>query len=296
MSQYVQMAEEIRKNSNGKNIDEYIEKYASDKGLNNNEKQRLIEEYNIGSFLDKLAEGTQHEDFDVANPIVTHSKGSKPVLEAGELNKAASENFVVSSDMFSFDNTEVVSVDEMLPKTASVNEDSFVMNSEEKWENQEKERMAVFEEYGEGLAKTAMEDEIYSNLGELTRIVNESEGMTKTAVAAMSMSGLDDLAISMLENSKFSSKDILESDSEPLKKEAASKIKEIAVKSAKNLPADAWKAVKGAKDVAAFPVKHPLVTLVGAGGLMYANSDRMDKADRDRMDMSLRNYRNEPEY
>jgi hypothetical protein len=51
--------------------------------------------------------------------------------------------------------------------------------------------------------------------------------MTKTAVSALAMSGLDELGLTMLENSKYSSFDILDAKAEELPKEAKEIITEL---------------------------------------------------------------------
>ncbi len=307
MSQFIGMAEEVRKNFDGKDIDSHISKYASDKGLNDNEKQRLIEEVNVGTFLEKLSNGTHHEDFPIADPVITHTNGDKPILESTELSKAASVSFRgISPDMFNIDIPEPIShSDEMLFKTASHDENSVIMDSEEKWDNAEKERSKIIDDYDTGLAKTASENDMYTNLGTLVKYANESEGMTKTAVAILSMNELDDLAETVLDNSKYSTHDIAESKAEELTKEAKKVIEKVVKEIKKNptirekvgkIGTDALAAGKGLKDVLAFPVKHPIVATVPVAGGLYAASSRMDRPDKERMEMSLRSFKNEQEY
>jgi len=296
MNKYIAMAEDIRKLSNGSDVDKVIEKYASDNSLNDNEKQRLVEEVNVGTFLDKLRDGSQHEEFAVASPVVTHGASDK-TLEPAELNKAASarSEYSISHDMFDLTQPCSNDIEYGLEKTASYSEDDSIMTSEDKWEEAERMRAEVLAEDKSGLEKLARSEEIHRELGLLTKIANESEGITKTAVAALSIAGLDELALTMVENSKFSSFDISEAKAEELTKEAAGHVKRV-IKAAKETGHDAKKAAIGLKDVLAFPVKHHYIALGTAGGLMYANSKRMDKPDEDRIDMSLRSFQNENQY
>jgi hypothetical protein len=293
------MAEDVRKNFKGKDINEHIEKYASDKGLNDNEKQRLVEEVNVGTFLDKLREGTHHEDFPVADPIVTHSDGESPVLESSELNKAASYNpsYDIDSSMFDLSSSPVVSDGEIpsLNKVASISEDSSIMNSEEKWEKADIAREWIETDAEKGLEKLSRDNEIASALDNLTRNVNESEGMTKTAAVILAKNELDILAEDLIENSKYSTFDISSSIAEELSKEASDNI-ELLVKTAKNLLKDTGKALVGLKDVAMYQVKHPLPVIGVAGGAYYLNSDRMNRPDKERIDMSLRSFKNDKDY
>ncbi len=293
MSQYASMAEQVRRDMKDNDIDGAISKYASSHNLNDNQKQRLVEEVNVGTFLSKLSEGTQYEDFPVASPIVTHSDGESPVLSSAELNKAASQNFDVTFDMFSFDVKDDYCEPDVLQKVASSSLNSEIMNSEDKWEAAEEETKKVIEESNNGLLKIAHVDEVYDLLSVITKSSNESEGMVKTASAVLAINDLDELAMTLLENSKHSSYDVSASTAEPLSKEASHAMEKLLEKEAKNFLKDTGDMVKGLKDVAKYPIKHPLVTAGTAGGVMYLKSDRSDLPDSERMKMSLRNYGNE---
>ena len=297
MSQYITMADDIRSTYKDGDIDTHIEKYASDKGLNNNEKQRLVEEVNVGTFLDKLKDGSHYEDFPIANSVITHSDGESPVLESGELNKAASVDYseAVSPNMFSFGLDNELA-DPMFEKTASINTiDGHIFNAEDKWEEAEvaRDELALDEEAG--LEKTSAEDEAYYLLGRLVSSANMSEGITKTAAIILAKNDLDDLAVSFIENSKFSSMDISESTAEPLTKEASDSMNNLLAKTS-GLIKNLGNAAVGLKNVAMFPVKHPIVAAGTVGGGMYLNSKRMDRPDKERMKMSLRSFKNEQQY
>lgn len=292
MSQYASMAEQVRRDMKDNDIDGAISKYASSHNLNDNQKQRLVEEVNVGTFLSKLSEGTQYEDFPVASPTITHSDGESPVLSSTELNKAASQHFDVTSDMFSIGKKDDYCDPDILQKAASSSLNSEIMNSEDKWEAAEEERKKAIEESSKRLTKVAHIDEVYELLSVITKSSNESEGMVKTASAVLVINDLEELAMTLLENSKHSSSDVSESIAEPLSKEASYAMERLLEKEAKNLLKDTGDVFKGLKNVVKYPVKHPIVAAGTVGGVMYAKSDRADLPDSERMKMSLRNYGN----
>jgi hypothetical protein len=228
MSRFAILAEDAIKEYKGGDIDSHLEKIAESNNLNKNEHQRLIEEYNIGAFLKKLADGSQHEEYDVAKPVVVSSGASEKNGE--KLKKVAStaENFNISPDMFSVDVDDFASPEiGQLEKVASANIDDELMNIESKWEEADKKREAVLAEEKAGLEKLAKTIEVENKLGKLLKIASTSEGMTKTAVSALAMSGLDELSLTMLENSKYSSFDIRDAKAEELPKEAKEIITEL---------------------------------------------------------------------
>ena len=63
-------------------------------------------------------------------------------------------------------------------------------------------------------------------------------------------------------------------------------------KTAKNITKDTVDAAKAAGKLITYPVKHPVVGLGTVGGVAYASSNRIDKPDKDRMEMSLRSFKN----
>jgi hypothetical protein len=130
--------------------------------------------------------------------------------------------------MFSVDVDDFASPEiGQLEKVASANIDDELMNIESKWEEADKKREAVLAEEKAGLEKLAKTIEVENKLGKLLKIASTSEGMTKTAVSALAMSGLDELGLTMLENSKYSSFDILDAKAEELPKEAKEIITEL---------------------------------------------------------------------
>ena len=293
MSRFIGMAEKVKEGFDGGDINKYIKKFASDHNLNNNEMQRLAEEVNVSSFLDKLREGKHYEDFQVVDPIVTHSNGESPVLENSELNKSASVKYnSVQSSMFDLTPVEINSESQMLKKTASSEINNEIMNSEEKWAEADNIRKEAIAEENAMMEKFNNELSMYESLSVLTKIANTSEGMTKTAASVLALNDLDELAVTMIENSKYSSFDIIEANAEELSKEAASALKLVLKKTAKNITKDTVDAAKAAGKLITYPVKHPVVGLGTVGGVAYASSNRIDKPDKDRMEMSLRSFKN----
>lgn len=293
MSQFVSMAEDVRKGFDGKDIDKYIEKYASDRGLNNNERQRLIEEVNIGTFLDKLQDGSHYEDFDVASPVISHGNGEKPVLDSSELSKSASmSQWETTPLMFDIIGTDIDSESQMLQKAASSELNLEIMNSEDKWKDADALRKEVEHDLKNGLEKNAEVDDIYTSLSKVTRATNMSEGMVKTAAAVLAMNDLDELAITLIENSKYSSIEVADAPAEELSKQASSDMANLLRKTSKNAISDGIKAAKGLKDIVVYPIKHPVVAAGTVGTGLYLTSDRADKPDRDRVEMSLRSFNN----
>jgi len=301
MSQFISMAEDVRSNFKGSDIDGHIEKYATDKSLNDNEKQRLVEEVNVATFLGKLQEGTHHEDFPIANPIVTHDGEEDAPLESAELNKAASVDYSnqITDSMFSFDNEDAPESLNDLSKVASVSTGDEIFTSESLWDENEAAVEEMKAEEAAGIEKLASETEMYDSLGHLTRAVSISEGMTKTAAVILAKHELNDAATSMLENSKFSHMDVVSSSAEELSKEASEILDTILEKTAKkkvdpSVLKDAGKAIvdvgRGLTSVVKFPIRNPKTALLGAGAAMYANSDRNEEPERQRLKMMANNY------
>lgn len=214
MNKFTIMAEDAIKSFDGTDIDKHLSKIASDNNLNAEEHQRLVEEYNVGKFLKKLADGSHHEEYDVASPVVV------PKVSSGtsdtDIKKTASikSNYSITSDMFFLDTEEEILDTGDLRKVASANVDDYIMNSEEKWVDAELKRMEVMDELSGGLEKLSREEELYSKVATLTKLASETEGTMKTVVATLSMAGKNDIAEHMLENSKFSTFDLMKTSAD----------------------------------------------------------------------------------
>ncbi len=221
------LAEEVIQNHKGGNIDKHLKKIASENNMNAEEHQRLVEEYNVGAFLKKLADGSQHEEYDVASPVSVPSKSTNQ--SSGEIEKVASSGYgEVSYDMFnvSLDNDAVIETGD-LSKVAHANVDDGLFSSEDKWSMADIEREKIANEMSLGLEKVAGEDALLEKVARLVKLSSDTEGQFKTAIATMAAAGMEDISIHMLENSKFSSFDIQDAKAEALKKEASDTIKEI---------------------------------------------------------------------
>ncbi len=215
MSKFIVIAQEAIKTYETGDIDSHLQKIASAHSLNSEEHQRLVEEYNIGSFLNKLQEGTQHEEYPVASPVVSVAN-----IEGGggsTMQKTASSvpaytihehMFIVSSDEDDCSNS--------MEKTASSPENEELFTSEAKWDRVDQAREVEAEEET-AMIKVAEEKEKLMGLTqELLKLSSSSEGMTKTAILGVHQVGFKTEAESMLENSRFSTDDIASSTMEPL--------------------------------------------------------------------------------
>lgn len=215
MNKFVAMADEAIKNHKNENIDDYLGKIASQNNLNTDEHQRLVEEYNVGAFLNKLQEGTHHEEYDIASPVRTE-QGSASNQSSNNLEKAASEElkYVVTEDMFNVSLEETHT--EKLEKVASVVLNDELFASEEKWEAADIARQSIFKDKENMMEKIAAEDKISEMVQELLKTASTSEGMTKTAILSVHRLGFESEAETMLENSKFSTADIKDAVAESL--------------------------------------------------------------------------------
>lgn len=101
--QLSKQASELSK-SDGISIDEAIKIVSSDNGLTKEASQRIVEEYNISSFLDRMQEGKHHEDFEVASPVVEPmASAESSSANDTQIQKTASEINSVTLDMFDLD-------------------------------------------------------------------------------------------------------------------------------------------------------------------------------------------------
>ena len=220
MSRFMTMAEEAISKYKSGGVDAYLDKFAEDKGLNLEEHQRLVEEYNIGSFLNKMKDGTQHEEYEVASPVVTISSSD----EGGPsvLGKVASVNDSdkLTPDMFILSDELQITSDPELNKMAHISDDDYLFNSEEKWRKADDARKELAADTVRGLEKLASDSRLHDALSTLVKVAGESEGMTKTAISVMTSGGHRDLAEHIRYNTKFSPSEILSAKAEELPKSA----------------------------------------------------------------------------
>ncbi len=223
MSRFKILADEAISNHKDEEIDSYLKKIAKDNNLNTNEHQRLVEEYNIGAFLTKLQEGSHHEEYNIASPVV--SELQKEALDLGDdsLEKVAEakSEYILTDDMFHVDfNDDYCNTDD-LQKVAMADIDMDLFSSEEKWDKATAARSELLADMNIGRSNMENSDTKNENIGRLTKMVSGSEGLMKTAVSTLTLLGKGDEAIQMLENSKFSINDIVSVELEDLSKEAS---------------------------------------------------------------------------
>jgi len=166
MTEYEQMAQEVvaavSNNKNTTPTDE-VNKMASERGLSKEAQQRLVEETNIGLFLDKMKDGTHYEDFELANPEVIDVSSSTG--SSGSLNKEASLQDI-SFDAGAFCLSELPKVAKKSPYlNVDINEGIYNMHlkteeiEETKREQEELEKIA-----SENALENRQFDEWYSDI------------------------------------------------------------------------------------------------------------------------------------
>lgn len=182
MTEYEGLAQEVVEIVNAqKNTTptEAVNKLALERGLSKEAQQRLVEETNIGLFLDKMKDGTHYEDFELANPAVidvSSSSGSR-----ASLNKEARYKGP-QLDASAFCLTD-------LPKEAKasayprrdINEDIYNMHL--KTEEIEAERLEM-DELQKIAAENAVENIQYENwYAGISRSIRGDADLVKTACA-----------------------------------------------------------------------------------------------------------------
>ena len=159
----------------GSSVSDAIEGVISRNGLSSDEAQRVVEEFNIGSFIEKMQEGTQHEDYKLAEPIVSPLD---KVASYGNssLSKKASEDIHVPMSAFDLSGTDNgVSRQDI--------SGDVVMNSEEKWDRQ-KEYGTRDRNLSSHLEKKASYDqEIAAESSMLISKIKGNPDLVKTAIA-----------------------------------------------------------------------------------------------------------------
>jgi len=299
MNKYTLIAEEImRRKKDGEDPNTLIRKYASEHDLNIHETQRVVEEYNVGVFLQKLKEGTHHEDYELANPVEVAEIPITAQSGTSTLDKAASyapRKYALHAGMFSLDDP-ASDVDSHLEKVASYNNFTHEDSIEERQEEAEKEA------YREMASNAALEKKAMISsfrdamITDLVDASKETEGLTKTAVVMLAKEGLADEAEEVLLLSKFASSDLVQAKMEPptekqkalvgLLKEAKGK-KEGYVR---RLAKDVGEGLKGTYYVAKTLAKHPFLTAGGVGAVYYAKSKRGHEPEMQKFRMTIGDY------
>jgi len=209
-------------NETGESPTVLLEKLASEYQLNPNWKQRVVEEYNILSFLDKLKEGTHHENFQLMEPIVDEAEQwvdvpfNEPIplkQNDSSIEKAASyenANVIVTPDMFAYGNEEYSPFEEI-----HLVADQFD-------DTEELEKVAFYQKKlhedirNEELIKEAsykIENERYKIVNELTKIANISPGVAKAVIRDLvKIAGDDETAEDVMVACKYNTQEIINSD------------------------------------------------------------------------------------
>jgi len=202
----------------GDSPDMVIDKIAKSYNLNDHWKQRIVEEFNIEAFLQKLQEGTQHENFQVAQPIIDECKQwvkvsqdqSIPEGKSKEMEKTASYGDIGSIPFGAFDYAH----EEFGPfNNMHVSGDNFDDSEELEKIAYQKIDSAV-EVFNQDLIKEAMykiSEEEEKVLGKLVKIANVSPGFTKFIVHELTKTASPSYAEDIMVNSKFKPIEILHS-------------------------------------------------------------------------------------
>jgi len=189
MTEYESLAQEVvdavSSNKNTTPTDE-VNRLAKERGLSKEAQQRLVEETNIGLFLDKMKDGTHYEDFELANPTVidtASSSGSHATLE-----KEAS--FKPSFDASAFCLTELpkVASAKALPRT-DINEGIYNMHLKTEAIEAEKREVAELEKTARAQAE---KDRQYDNwYFDIAHSIRGDADLIKTACAYFHKSNRD---------------------------------------------------------------------------------------------------------
>ena len=202
--------------SNG-NPNDVIMELAQKQHLNKHQTQRVVEEYNVNMFLNKLKEGTQHEDFLLANPVMDECEKwvgvpiGKP--QTGIKKEASMEKVASSYDQVFIPNSafEYGEID---------NFDNIQMQGEILDESGDLEKVAFDKSYYKNeLAQEELikEANYHINRGlemvsrDLIKIANQSPAIAKQVIYGLVKVGSDDLAEDVLVNCKYNTQEITKS-------------------------------------------------------------------------------------
>jgi len=217
MNKYAIIAQNAINSFDGGDIDSFLDKIAKENNLNRYEHQRLIEEYNIGKFLSKLQRREQHEEFQVANPVVIEEDVTRQD-DGSNINKTASYTpYNITPDMFALDkDLEDKNIDLYKIATYQAEVDSYIYNIEDKWEKADNARQFLLHKEAIKREQVAEREEELEKIAILTKELAHDPGMVKTAVAFLAKHAKEDIAEDILIRSKFSSQEVKESMLEPI--------------------------------------------------------------------------------
>jgi hypothetical protein len=295
MANFTVIANKVIENSHlTGDINSSLLKIAEDYSLNNHEKQRLVEETNIGLFLDKMQNGSQYEDYTLASPVVIDTSDSYG--GTARLQKEASEHsFRVDESMFD------LTPHPDLVKTAHVSETSTInigmMNSTEKWERVQSEAIEARKKELEKQASASKAMLSYDFYDSLAHQFKGSSDLIKTAIVLMSDTNPDFIQ-ELLHQSHLKKEEILKGE---ITKEAIdavssitqetwttvlSKRAEKAESSFMGTVKDTQKVGKGLAAIAKYPFRNPKTTvgLLGVGYVGHkAIKDNRELEERKKM-------------
>jgi len=255
-------------------INASLAKIASTHNFNKEESQRLVEETNIAIFLDKMQDGTQHEDYELASPVSTSSPSTNG--GDGSLGKIASDGvgyFFATPDMY-----DISIHSDPLMKTASNIDMSDIdlpnMDSIKKWERdalvKREHRLSELEKEAEVKNNMAIDNFIAN----LSHAIKGDPDLVKTALALTHPDNID-FTDSVLSDTHFKIDEIISSEITTdsinrLDKLASEKWEESLFKVAgtKETIEDGKKALNGMGNILKFPFKNPRTT-VGVLGSAY---------------------------
>ena len=223
----VSIAKEVlnQVNQSGEAPDMILNKIAQSYGLNDHWKQRIVEEFNIQAFLQKLQEGTQHEHYQLANPVIDEAEQwvgvpmDEPIPEGQDKDIEKTASYMEKVAFYQEQEPTLIPLDAFEYKTEEeftpfpnmmVVADEFDDSIELEKIAYEKE-MALKEVQREELIKEASyaisqyEDKV---LGELIKIANISPGFAKLIIHDLSKTAAAHYAEDILIGVKHKPKEI----------------------------------------------------------------------------------------
>jgi len=180
-----QIIEQVKQTGDNPNM--LLDKLAKEQGLNDHQRQRIVEEFNVHMFLDKLKEGTQHEMYQLMEPIIDEPSS---VIEipydvnldpnyGKEMQKTASYNPVYDFGYEAYSLT---------PETINPSFGYYAIDDTD-YESLEKKAFEIEQKHKEleeqQLVKEAMmqvDKDKYERLTRLVKIANESPALAKVIV------------------------------------------------------------------------------------------------------------------
>ena len=288
MTEFEQMAQEVvaKVSSNeGTTPTEEVNRMAKERGLTKEAQQRLVEETNIGLFLNKMKEGTHYEDYELANPEVIDTSSSSG--SAASLNKEASHSVHLDASAFCLTDLPKEAKASALPNV-DINEGIYNMHL--KAEEIEQAKREV-EELEKTASENALENIQYENwyCGIATSIRGDAN-LVKTACAYFHESNPDlvdevlhetTLNLDEIKNGVVSSESM-----EELEKVAAEKNPKTKMSSFKSSAIDTLKLLK-------YPLRNPKTALgLGAAGYTLSKALNSDREIHERQAMMVPNNDN----